>query len=244
MKRVLVLTVLSVALALLGIAVACGSNPITVATIEVGAKCEVTDAGDAGETCPQGQFCSRTSCASNDGVCDPIGADACASSGFECGCDDVSYYNECLRQAARVSLRSMGSCTFPNARQCITGADCPVDGASCAAISTVPPPVNFGRDGGFDFLDGGSFGLLDAGFEMPDGESFFRDAEALIQMSCLTAEAVFEQYYPRTCWVVPDTCPSPASGSVVTCDLKCVDECSAIRDGGFYFVCTPDASAN
>jgi hypothetical protein len=225
-KRALVLAVLSVALALLGIAVACGSNPITVATIEVGAKCEITDAGDAGEPCPTGQFCSTptTLCESKDAaVCEPIGEDACASSGPECGCDGISYYNECLRQSAHVSLKSAGPCTF-SAAPCGPQISCPVDSASCARILEVVLP---------------SFG--DVGPELGDASrEFLGDAAP----SCAT----FEQGLARVfgaCWVLPESCPSPASRTVVgVCDPKCIDDCSAIRDGGLYTLCPPDASAN
>ena len=251
MKRALALTILSVALALLGIAVACGSNPITVATINVGAKCELADGGNAGGTCPPGQFCSRTSCLSNDGVCETIGADGCETSGPQCGCDNISYYNACLRQAAHVSRLSDAACDPGTALKCGPQISCPVDGASCATISAFPlPSVNSGPDGGFDLPDGGGlFDLRDGGpFDLPDGGLFdFREAGALFQMFqtyCLSTEQALERVVPRTCWVVPDSCPSPANRTVVGCDLQCIDECSAIRDGGFYFLCTPDASAN
>lgn len=228
MKRALVLTILSLALALLGIAVACGSNPITVATIEVGAACEITDAGDAGEICPPGQFCSTATCGSKEGTCETIGADACASSGPECDCYGISYYSACLRQAAHRSRRSIGSCIAPNAMECHTDGDCPVN-SSCATIFSerldIPLP------------EGGSFGFPD-GSDLPDG------AIRKLSEACYSIQPNFEMYF-GLCWALPaDGCPS--FPRVEGCDLKCIDECSAIREGGFYFPCLDpaDASAN
>jgi hypothetical protein len=225
-KRALILTVLSVALALLGIAVACGSNPITVATIEVGAKCEIADGGDAGETCPPGQFCSKTSCLSNDGVCDTIGAGGCETSGPQCGCDGVSYYNACLRQSAHVSPLLDAACDLLTSQPCGPQRSCSVDGASCVTIVPAFLP-NFG----------------DAGSELGDAS---RELLGDAAPSCATVQQFLLGTFPvGACWVVPDSCPSPANRTLVgVCDPKCIDDCSAIRDGGLYFHCLPDASAN
>ncbi len=54
-KRAGVFAAVCLAAALVGIAFACGSNPITIATIVTDAgraRCEYSDAGDGGETCP------------------------------------------------------------------------------------------------------------------------------------------------------------------------------------------------
>jgi hypothetical protein len=45
-----------------------------------------------------------------------------------------------------------------------------------------------------------------------------------------------------TCWSLPKTCPTDAPRSVQACGGRCIDECSAIRQGGFYLGCS-DASA-
>ena len=61
MKRPMALTIAALATAALGIALACGSNPIIVATIAADAgtvSCDISDAGDGGEPCPTGSFCS------------------------------------------------------------------------------------------------------------------------------------------------------------------------------------------
>jgi hypothetical protein len=227
-KRRGLLTLAALATAALSIPLACGSNPIVVATIEVDAgpiKCEVSDAGGARATtatCPDGSFCS-TSCGSKDGLCEFIGSDGCATSEPECGCDGISYFNECLRQAAHVGRAGAGSCDGQNVT---TATSCPCHaGQYCAAVASqrldsprMPP-----------------FGPRDAG-TTPE-----------LVLYCHDVEQMLPELFPRrVCWVLPDDCPTPVVRTVFGCDVTCIDECAAIREGGIYALCpTPvDASAN
>jgi hypothetical protein len=136
-KRPVALTIAALAIAALGIALACGSNPIIVATINADAgstPCELSDAGDA-SACPDGSFCSTTSCRSNAGTCEPVQSNGCASSEPECGCDRISYFNRCLREEAHAS-RDV-NCEM--AMGCFPGSDCPTN-SSCATVAPFIEP--------------------------------------------------------------------------------------------------------
>jgi hypothetical protein len=216
LNRSLWLAVATLGIALLGIALACSRDPILVATIEpdsdASVKCQISDAGDAGASCKDG-FCSATACGST-GFCESIDSDACASSGPECGCNGVSYFNRCLRQEARVSLAGNAQCGFGMRTLGCTDKDCPTN-ASCALI-----------------LPG-----------LPSQLSEIADAA----LSCGEKVRLMPPQYGLfgVCWSRPDACPD-AGSPLVQSDLceQCIDECSAIKEGGVYFLCAPDASAN
>lgn len=73
-----------------------------------------TFCGDAtGDTCPDGTFCDGLPghCeAAGEGICRPV--PATCPDGFEpvCGCDGVTYGNDCERQAAGIRLQHFGPC--------------------------------------------------------------------------------------------------------------------------------------
>ncbi len=149
MKRSAVLTIAALAIAALGVALACGSNPIIVATINADAgsiPCELSDAGDA-SACPDGRFCS-TLCGQKNGLCEAIGPAGCETSGPECGCNRITYFDSCTRQAARVSRAEQGPCAgqmgvYP--MTCFQAEDCRFKNASCAFVLPFTLPV---PDGG------------------------------------------------------------------------------------------------
>jgi hypothetical protein len=88
------------------------------------------------EDCP-GAFCAKGSCDAPHGRCQ-VPRPAC-DDGYApvCGCDGVTYWNDCLRQKNSVSARTMGPCS---ARFVVCEADagnspCPAQ-ASCARLET------------------------------------------------------------------------------------------------------------
>jgi hypothetical protein len=93
--------------------------------------------------CPGGTFCELPTgtCGAADqaGTCAPVPAD-CAGAGGppSCGCNGMTYANDCQRQAAGVALKSVGRCD----NTCNTNADCP-PGELCCYPCGIPNCPNY-----------------------------------------------------------------------------------------------------
>lgn len=146
MKRVLVLA--AAVASLLGIAIACGTTPVVVGTFE----CVISDAGDNTHVCPDKYFCETPpfACGATVGQCKPIKSAGCELNGPQCGCDKITYYNECVREEAHASIAAMGQCGI-GAMGCLEADKCPGKNRACSYVS----PINF-----FKFIDAG---LVDGG---------------------------------------------------------------------------------
>ncbi len=118
-----------------------------------GGSDEVTDAGTAGDAgvdggtpcsdtseCPPSWTCEKAACSDATGVCEPRPVFCPAEPLPVCGCDQVTYWNDCVRRQSGAPA-SLGSeeCRS-GARTCNTGADCGVPNASCARIAPPPGP--------------------------------------------------------------------------------------------------------
>ncbi|MFO0597851.1 MAG: hypothetical protein U0228_21295 [Myxococcaceae bacterium] len=93
----------------------------------IGAPCATSAA------CMAGQYCQKDSCGAATGNCAQRPS-ACPSDGPpECGCDGVTYWNSCLREAAGVeaAVAEPGPCRQP--RPCDSTTPCPGD-AYCARL--------------------------------------------------------------------------------------------------------------
>lgn len=111
----------------------CATEEVVVATLP-------SDDSDCASNadCLTTAFCARESCGDARGLCKlrPV---LCDDQGPPtCGCDGVSYWNDCLREQYGASASVPESCTR-DAAACSDehGADCPVLGASCAKL--LPP---------------------------------------------------------------------------------------------------------
>lgn len=81
--------------------------------------------------CTPGTFCERRGCADTAGTCEPYPV-LCGDEAPVCGCDGVTYWNDCLRRAAGLAMAHPGECT--EGRPCDDGArKCP-KGALCAKL--------------------------------------------------------------------------------------------------------------
>jgi len=91
------------------------------ADMEPDADAGRTDGGIACKSerdCDFDEYCEKASCDSSLGTCvsRPVLCDAKAD--FSCGCDGVTYYNDCLRRASGVSSAASGQCEGGQAATC------------------------------------------------------------------------------------------------------------------------------
>ncbi len=217
MKRRVAIPLLAAATVLLVIAMACSSNPVVVAKFE----CVISDAGDSTRTCPAGQYCELMSCGSTVGDCVPIGSQGCATSGPECGCDGVTYYNECVREKAQETRQGAGQCSGipPQTKICGPGAPDCAPGQSCAFLLASPALIE-----GF-FPDGGL-------------AAFIRDV-------CQRGGDVSSRIpFGGVCWSLPDTPASSGASRLKNICGQCDSDLAAIGRGGPVFPCPADASAD
>lgn len=124
-------------LATLGL-VGCGPRDIVVADVppnlDGGFERPARRCATDPECGPDG-FCDRLSCGALFGTCRrrPVFCDARTEP--SCGCDGLTYWNDCLRARAGVVRRDLGECTAPVT--CAADAGCPAP-ASCARLYDGP----------------------------------------------------------------------------------------------------------
>ncbi len=115
--------------------VACTDEPVVLATLPAvdgggpsptGVRCVDVD------DCPVGSFCERPACDAPAGSCRPFPVVCPNDETPVCGCDGITYFNECLLRAAGASIAHPGECEL-DAVTCHDRDDCPTRG-SCAKL--------------------------------------------------------------------------------------------------------------
>lgn len=113
---------------------ACTEETITLATLPPddagvpprGARC--TTLAD----CPPDHLCEKDACDAPAGTCRRRPTFCAAETRPTCGCDGITYLDDCTRRVAGVAAATPGECDA-NALRCGPGAPCP-GGATCALL--------------------------------------------------------------------------------------------------------------
>ncbi len=98
-----------------------------------GASDAGTDYCESNEDCPVSWVCEKPDCGAPTGVCEarPV---FCPSEPMPvCGCDQVTYWNDCVRRKAGAAAALAGECRA-GALPCSDGSDCGIANAHCARL--------------------------------------------------------------------------------------------------------------
>jgi len=87
------------------------------------------------DDCYPTDYCSKTSCADTEGVCVPAPVFCDVKPATVCGCDNVTYWNSCVRAGYGVAADRPGDCGPMGARPpCMSDEDCGAPGLTCAHL--------------------------------------------------------------------------------------------------------------
>lgn len=158
--------------------------------------------------CESNEFCARSTCGDGAGRCEPRPV-FCEEGGAPvCGCDGVTYWNDCLRRAAGIAA--------------MTGGECRSNALACGGRMGGPGPGPGPGPVAPDPSAGCPPGTLCARLLPPPKPG------APIEEGCTPFER-------GTCWAIPAVCPANAGpdrwldcGSV---SAACRTTCDAIRSG-------------
>jgi hypothetical protein len=89
-----------------------------------------------------GWICDKPGCDATSGFCKPYPPFCDSAPRPVCGCDGVTYWNDCIRVQSRARLAAPDQC-FDTACTCEVGSDCKVPGASCGHL--LPPDAMCGH---------------------------------------------------------------------------------------------------
>jgi len=101
------------AAAIAGLAFSCSGTDVTLATLPGGDDAAPPPAPPrcaSNDDCPAGTYCEKEACDSPSGTCQLYPAECPNEEQPVCGCDNVTYFDHCLRQASRVAAETMGPC--------------------------------------------------------------------------------------------------------------------------------------
>jgi hypothetical protein len=118
---------------------ACGAQSIdlTQPTAEAGTtqlRCSST------VDCPSGSYCEKASCGDAMGTCELFPAECPDDDAPVCGCDRITYFNDCLRQANGAASAKPGPCKLDEGTICGGKMDTPCPPGTLCARFAGPEP--------------------------------------------------------------------------------------------------------
>jgi hypothetical protein len=111
---------------------ACREDPIILATLEPTDR-PPSDVRCVRDECPRGTYCEKLACDAPAGTCVPFATVCPSNEEPVCGCDGVTYFNDCLRRASGAGMAHPGECGR-EARPCQSAEECP-SGAACSLLT-------------------------------------------------------------------------------------------------------------
>ncbi len=95
------------------------------------------------DDCSSTYYCSKATCGDDTGVCLPVPLFCDAKPAPVCGCDDVTYWNSCVRAEYGVSADRPDECGPQGALPpCMSDDDCGAPGLLCAHLLSRPGDMN------------------------------------------------------------------------------------------------------
>jgi hypothetical protein len=91
------------------------------------------DACRSNDDCPPSRVCVKNDCQAEWGECEPEPLFCEATPAPVCGCDNVTYWNDCVRRSAGVPASFPGECRAA-AVACDDANDCGVEDAACSRL--------------------------------------------------------------------------------------------------------------
>lgn len=156
--------------------------------------------------CLTSELCFKNSCGEDTGHCDTPPAACDGTPATSCGCDHITYWNDCLRRHAGVALDRVGDCG-QRGKPCSSNDDCGTqDGVQCAHIGYQEQPQPQQQQGGQVGPCGSDLG------------------------SCWVVPFNCDNATDTTRWQECNTSGGPPGP-----DRACVSTCQAITSGRTYF---------
>lgn len=121
---------------------ACSSHDVVLASLG-------GDDGGAGSVrcsqprdCPDGSYCELATCGASSGTCQLFPAMCPGDSAPVCGCDGLTYFNDCLRKSRGVGSSTPGPCLLADATTCGGPAQraCPSNAVCAILLGPGPCP--------------------------------------------------------------------------------------------------------